>query len=227
MAKIIPTIPRNARYTCHEIQNELIGLMSQQVTECIVEEIGNSFYTVKMDGTRDPTGCENLSIVLRFVDDSCAIKERLLTIATAEAGDAKTLTWTLISEISKAGLTTDKIISQVYDGASLMSGKLGGVQALLQEELGREIPYVHCFNHQLHLVIVHVMSAERAIEDLFSVCNALYKFTRKPTVAAIYQGNTLKRLLEQRWTGHLATVEVILKFFQEIDEVLDHVEKAA
>ncbi|MEQ2241738.1 hypothetical protein ILYODFUR_028389 [Ilyodon furcidens] len=71
------------------------------------------------------------------------------------------------------------------------------------------------------------MSAERAIEDLFSVCNALYKFIRKPTVAALYQGNTMKRLLEQCWTGHLATVEVILKSFQEIAEVLDQVEKTA
>uniref|UniRef100_A0A1A8US94 DUF4371 domain-containing protein n=1 Tax=Nothobranchius furzeri TaxID=105023 RepID=A0A1A8US94_NOTFU len=224
LAKIIPAIPRNATYTSHEIQNVIIELMSRQVTEHMVEEIGNSFYTVKMDGTRDPTGCENLSIVLCFLDETYSIKERLLTIATSDAGDAKTLTQTLISEIRKAGLTTDKIISQVYDGASLMSGKLGGVQALLQDELGREIPNVHCFNHQLHLVIVHVMSAERAIEDLFSVCNALYKFTRKPTVAARYKGNTLKRLLEQRWTGHLATVEVILKSFQEILEVLDHVE---
>ena len=50
-----------------------------------------------------------------------------------------------------------------------MSGKRGGVQAILQHELGREIPYVHCFNHQLHLAIVHAMSIERAIEDFFSV----------------------------------------------------------
>lgn len=64
LAKIIPTIPKNATYTCHEIQNELIVLMSQQVTEYIVEEIGDSFYTVKMDGTRDPTGCENLCTAL-------------------------------------------------------------------------------------------------------------------------------------------------------------------
>ncbi|KAK5609236.1 hypothetical protein CRENBAI_014090 [Crenichthys baileyi] len=70
------------------------------------------------------------------------------------------------------------------------------------------------------------MSAERAIEDLFSVCNALFKFIRKPTVAASCQGNTLKRLLEQPWTGPLATV-VIHKSFQEIAEVLDQVEKTA
>ncbi|KAJ3593252.1 hypothetical protein NHX12_022114 [Muraenolepis orangiensis] len=74
-----------------------------------------------------------------------------------------------------------------------MSGRHGGVQRLLQDELGREIPYVHRFNHQLHLVVVHAMSGERAIEDLFNICKVLYKFTRKPTVAAHYQGNTLKR----------------------------------
>ncbi|KAJ3592546.1 hypothetical protein NHX12_007673 [Muraenolepis orangiensis] len=71
-----------------------------------------------------------------------------------------------------------------------MSGRRGGVQRLLQDELGREIPYVHRFNHQLHLVVVHAMSGERAIEDLFNICNVRYK---KPTVAAHYQGNTLKR----------------------------------
>ncbi|KAJ3590148.1 hypothetical protein NHX12_008102 [Muraenolepis orangiensis] len=180
-----------------------------------------------MDGTRDPTGCENISIVLRFVDENYVIIERLLTIATAVAGDAKTLTQTLIAEIRKVGLSTDTIVSQVYDGASLMSGRHGGVQRLLQDELGREIPYVHCFNHQLHLVVVHAMSGERAIEDLFNICNVLYKFTRKPTVAAHYQGNTLKRLLEQRWTGHLATVQIILKSFQDIVELLRHVENSA
>ena len=221
LAKIAPTIPKNATYTSHEIQNEVVEIMSTMITEHIVGEIGGSFYTIKVDGTRDPTGCENISIVVRFVDENYAVKERLLTIATAEAGDARTLTHTIISEIRKKGLTTDKILSQVYDGASFMSGKRGGVQAILQHELGREIPYVHCFNHQLHLAIVHAMSIERAIEDFFGVCNALYKFTRKPTVAAKYRGITLKRLLEQRWTGHLATVSTIMKSFDSVTEVLN------
>lgn len=44
----------------------------------------------------------------------------------------------------------------------------------------------------------------------------LYKFIKKPTVAVHYKGDTLKRLLEQRWTGHLATVTVVLKSFDDI-----------
>ena len=54
------------------------------------------------------------------------------------------------------------------------------------------------------------MSAETAVVDFFHVCNALYKFCKKPTIAVHYKGLHLQRLLEQRWTGHLATVSVIL-----------------
>jgi hypothetical protein len=101
-----------------------------------------------------------------------------------------------------------------------MSGRRGGVQQILQERLGREIPYVQCLNHQLHLVVVFVMSAEAAVKDFFEVCNSLYKFFRKPTVAMHYTGKHLKRLLEQRWTGHLAIVSVILKSFDDIKSIL-------
>lgn len=215
------TIPRNATYTSHEIQNELLEAMSSVITDAIVRDIGSQWFTIKVDGTRDSTGCENISIVIRFIsEDSCKVTERLLTMATAEAGDAGTLTDTILQELQKAGLSSAKILSQCYDGASLMSGKHGGVQKLLQDRLGREIPYIHCFNHQLHLVVVHALSAEEAIGDFFNVCGMLYNFLRKPTVSTHYKGDTLKRLLDQRWTGHLATVSVILKNLEDIIAVL-------
>ncbi len=137
-------------------------------------------------------------------------------MTTTEKGDAQTLTNTIITELEKNGLSTSKILSQVYDGASLVSGKNGGVQKILQDKLGRVITYVHCFNHQLHLVVVHAISTEPAVEDFFNVCNLLYKFIKKPTVAVLYGGQQLKRLLEQRWTGHLQTVKTILNSFQDI-----------
>ncbi|KAK0154034.1 hypothetical protein N1851_003883 [Merluccius polli] len=118
----VKTIPKNATYTSHEIQNELISVMSNIVTEAIVNR--GSWYTLKVDGIRDPTGTENVSIVIRFFnEDTLAITERLLVMSTSDPG-----------------LTTSKIFSQVYDGAAVMSGKHGG---LLQEKEGREIPYVH------------------------------------------------------------------------------------
>ena len=54
--------------------------------------------------------------------------------------------------MNTAGYSADNIVSQCYDGASVISGIRGGVQALLQEKLDRYVPYIHS-NHQLHLVL--------------------------------------------------------------------------
>ena len=96
-----------------------------------------------------------------------------------------------------------------------MAGHCRGVQRLLQQRENRKIPYVHCLNHQLHLVVVHAMSVKQAINDFLHVCGSL-RFFRKPAVALHYNGEKLKRLLEQRWTGYLATVTAVLNSFQHV-----------
>ena len=49
--------------------------MSEVVTEEIVKEVGESWYTLKVDGTKDPSGCENISIVLRYVGENNRVCE--------------------------------------------------------------------------------------------------------------------------------------------------------
>ncbi|KAL1272019.1 hypothetical protein QQF64_031035 [Cirrhinus molitorella] len=68
------------------------------------------------------------------------------------------------------------------------------------------------------------MSAEAAVMDFFNVCNALYKYCKKPTITVHYKGERLKRLLEQRWTGHLATVSVLLNNYKEITSLLTEID---
>uniref|UniRef100_A0A1A8PFD4 Uncharacterized protein n=1 Tax=Nothobranchius pienaari TaxID=704102 RepID=A0A1A8PFD4_9TELE len=64
-----------------------------------------------MDGTRDPTGCENLSIVLRFLDETYAIKERLLTIAISDA-DTRMEAAGLRSAVSKPSFHFHALVVQ-------------------------------------------------------------------------------------------------------------------
>ena len=47
----------------------------------------------------------------------------------------------------------DKLIMQTYDGASVMSGHISGVQRLLREEYPFAY-FFHCATRQLHLVYV-------------------------------------------------------------------------
>ncbi len=81
-----------------------------------MKEVDDSYYTLKVEGTRDPTGCKNISIVIRFVNENVSyeVVERLLTVATAEMSDAQTLTNTILAKLNKAGLNPSKILSQVY-----------------------------------------------------------------------------------------------------------------
>ena len=94
--------------------------------------------------------------------------ERLLVLSSTDSGNAKLFTDVILAELTKAGLTSSKIISQVYDGASVMAGHCGGVQRLLQRQENTKIPYVHCLNHQLHLVVLHAMPMEQATNDFFA-----------------------------------------------------------
>ncbi len=174
--------------------------------------------TIKVDGTKDTTSSENVSIVLQYV-----VKERLLSILTTDKCDALSLNNTVLEELSGVGLDTNKILSQCYDGASVMSGREGDMQKYIQNKLNIEVPYIHCCNPQLHLVIVHAVLSERAVGDFFDVCNALYKFLRKPTVAAQYKGEKLKRLLHQRRTGHLDMVSVVLKSHNTLVDFLNQI----
>jgi len=75
------TVPRNSTYTSHAIQNEIIEIMACAVKDDIVNEIESSMYTIKVDGTHDPTGRENVSIVVCYVTAENLIRERLLSMA--------------------------------------------------------------------------------------------------------------------------------------------------
>lgn len=103
-----------------------------------------------MNEAQDPMSCDNISVALRFVDESSIIKERFLTITTAAVGDANFHTDTF-SELREAGLNRDKALCQVYDKAFSHVGKLGGSKT----PSGRadENPFFHCSKNQPHDIL--------------------------------------------------------------------------
>ncbi len=215
LAKAFSTILKNTTYTSHKIQNKIIGLTCEIVTHEIVKEMGDSWYALNVDGTKDPTG-ENVSIVVHYLDNNNETREGLLVMAGTEHCDALSLTNLVLSELKKAGLSTEKILSQCYNGVKVMSGKRGDVQQILQEKTEQEVPYVLCFNHQLNLVVIHAMLFKNTLQSFFDVCDMLHGFLKKPTVAAAYTGQHLQRLLDQRWTCHLGTMSVIVDTYDAV-----------
>lgn len=102
---------------------------------------------------RDRNGCEVLSIVFRYIRDGQPT-ETLLGFEKANDITAVGLSQLIIERLQAYGIDNKKLLSQCYDGTPVMSGSEGGVQLLIQKHYNRKIPYVHCFNHRLHLVLL-------------------------------------------------------------------------
>ncbi|XP_031329369.1 zinc finger protein 862-like [Photinus pyralis] len=220
-------IPRNAIYTSPEIQNEIIEVMAEMVRSNITNSINNAdvkWFTLLEDGTKDRNNRENVAIGIRYVKDG-KVRESLLQIITKKKLDANTFTAETLEVLQKNNIDTKHLLSQCYDGASVMSGRVGGVAAKIQNKLQRTVPYVHCFNHRLHLVVVKTVSEITMLNHFFDQCILLHEFFHHAKVAEIYEGRTIGRLLEQRWSGHLTAAQVILSNYKEILKTLQVIQK--
>ena len=67
---------KNGTYQSHDINNEIIQLMANQLLRGLLDEIRSAeWYSLIADETRDASGAEQLGISLRWVDSSYTVHE--------------------------------------------------------------------------------------------------------------------------------------------------------
>jgi hypothetical protein len=91
-----------------------------------------------------------------------------------------------------------RIRGQGYDGASNMRGEFNGLQKLIRDENPYAF-YIHCFAHQLQLVVVAVSECCAGIKDFFDYVNLIVtnvgaSCKRKDLLTAKHHDNILDRL---------------------------------
>ncbi len=223
LAEYAKIIPKNALYTSPEIQNDIINIMACCVKKQVAEEIMSAdvpFFCVMADGTRDPNNVEAISIAFRFVRRGVA-HESLLTIEEANELNAEYLANLILSTLRENNINPENLLCQCYDGASVMRGYMGGVQALIEKKLSMRAPYVHCFNHQLHLIIVFLVKNISEVKQYFDYCSLIHKIFSTFKFKSYYNGDRTSRLLDQRWTGHLKVTEIVFKNYTTMIEALN------
>jgi hypothetical protein len=222
---IAQTVPLNAKYTSPDIQNEIIAGLADAVVSEIVKDMQSSpTFSILADETKDRQGIEDLAVGIRYLAaGKVKPSERCIGILPLTEQNAPAILKAILSVLNDTGVGTDRLIAQTYDGASVMSGSTGGVQTLLCEKLERHVPYVHCFSHQLHLIVVGMLAGQNDIRRFLDTCEQMYIFFRRTPVAKFYDGKTLKRLMEHRWSGHLAAIDVISCSKTAICEALENI----
>ena len=144
LSEIAKKLPRNAKYLSADIHNELIEIMSQMVRDIHATNIkAAEFYTIMVDGTTDKSREEVQGLVLQYLD---LVTEQIEEDALNVDGSGRLATDIfdfVKNTLDECRIGFDGLVSQAYDGASVMSGDKGGLQALVNRHCGRTVPYIH------------------------------------------------------------------------------------
>ena len=161
----------NAKYTHHSIQNTIISIMGDLILNDIKEEILKAeFYSIITDETKDLAKKEQLTLVLRYIYENEIHKEFLSYM------HATSLTEFILSNLNKWGINIQNCISQSYDGTSVMSGALSGVQIRICEHATWAL-YIH-YAHRLNLVVVDTCKSIKEAFNFLSFSH-IYSFVSR------------------------------------------------
>ena len=217
--------------TSATIQNDIIKSVSSVIQERIRNEIQNSdFVSIQVDETSDLSNREFLSIVIRYVVDGAPV-ERFLGFFQVKDRTASGLFNVVKNAIEMFECDPKKIINITCDGASVMSGRIGGLGQKMKE-LNEDIIFVHCHAHRLSLVISDAVRDLTPCRIFFSSLTAFRSFfkhstKRNDTLHEFAETNNLKQksipsLPETRWTFGTRTVSTIINLREVLKQALEH-----
>ena len=170
-------------YTSKTIQNQVIHTYACKIRERLTKPLQENRlpFTIIANETTDPHfNQEILSLCLRYVDLSCPrethIRESLISFLYLENANASAISKTILEALSHPSVSLDptRIKGQAYDGASVMSGEVGGVQAKIKEISPLAI-YTHCYSHCLNLSIAASCQVQE-VRNLISLINESHLF---------------------------------------------------
>ncbi|XP_011410008.1 PREDICTED: zinc finger MYM-type protein 1-like [Amphimedon queenslandica] len=141
-----------------------------------------TYFSILADETRDVSKQEQMSFVIRYVSVSNhSIQERFLTFVHATGLDASSLTQYIKDTLALYDLNPLCIVSQSYDGASVMSGRCREVQTRVREFAPHAV-YIHCHGHIFNLVLIDSIKSINRAAEFFALLQVLclYFFFKSP-----------------------------------------------
>jgi len=180
-------LPRNAVYTSPKIQNDLIAIMAGMVRSHISKAVRYAgTFSILVDESKDLSKKKQMAIVLRCVHKSThTVHEHFLTFVKAESLTADSLSQYILKTLEDYNFDPSLMVSQGYDGASVMSGPCSGVQQYIKAVASKAI-YVHCYAHCLNLALVNCVRNVQEASEFFALMELLYVFTSTTKAHVLY-----------------------------------------
>ncbi|CAN1169879.1 Zinc finger MYM-type protein 1, partial [Linum perenne] len=204
---VLRNAPKNLQMTSPDIQKDIVHALAHETSKLITKDIGDDFFAILADESRDVSVKEQMGVVLR---DTKAIS----------------LKKAIESMLVKHGLSISKVRGQGYDGASNMKGELNGLKTLILEE-SPSAYYIHCFAHRLQLALVAVAQNHGTVTNLVGAsCKRqdIIRETQLENGRGLNQEIGIKRPCDTRWGSHFATLVNLETLFSTLVHTLRNLE---
>lgn len=210
------------------IQNELLQSMYSVSLNLIYKEIRQADYiAIQADETTDCATISQMVFVVRY-ELKGFVYERFIGFLVPESHTAEGVSSIIFKELEKLEIneTPEKLVAQSYDGASVMSGKNSGVQARIKN-LYKNAHYIHCYAHQLNLIMERASSQNKQVRVFFSDLEGFTAFfSRSPKRTAVLDEVVKKRLPRSsttRWNFKSRCVVTVFTHKNDIIACLEQI----
>lgn len=175
------------------IQRGIAYCFAKDISHYILKEIEHDVFCLLADESRDVSCKEQMTVVLRCVDNCGIIKESFVGLVHVKETTSAYLKSSIDSLFAEYKLSLKQIRDQEYDGATNMRGEFNGLQSLIMRE-SITTYYVHCFAHQLQLVVMAIVRKHKDISNFFSMISLLLNVVGGITCFKISTKNKCTRL---------------------------------
>ena len=214
--------------TSRIIQDELLDSILVICKNYIKKEIEESDYLAVMcDETTDISNTSQMAIVFRYVVKNKPV-ERFWGFFNPPNLTGEALSEILLKELGTVVSNEDKLIAQTYDGAAALSGKEKGVQTRIKE-VYKNAHYVHCYAHQLNLVIEKATSKIKEARVFFNSLSGIPAFFSKSaqrTAAMDKLSDRIPQPSPTRWNFKSRTVNKVFESRDKLIQCCDVLEKS-
>ncbi|XP_066944582.1 SCAN domain-containing protein 3-like [Macrobrachium rosenbergii] len=200
-------------------------VLGPTLSEKLIEDIGNSKFSILVDESTDSSKMKHLCVVVRYFSEKQeSIITQYLGLIRIEDASANGL-YTAMKEFFKVKhIQEDKCIGLACDGASVMVGKHNSLYSRLLNDIPH-LKLVQCMCHSLHL------ACSKSVEVLPRQLDYIIKEThnwfscspkRRETYEQLYQTINdesplqIPGLADTRWLSRFSAVKRILDQWNEL-----------
>ncbi|XP_071499042.1 zinc finger MYM-type protein 1-like [Diadema antillarum] len=170
-------LTRKTSWTSHQIQEEIINLMSSTVMRQLAAEMGGKPFAILADETADVSRIEQLCICVRTATENLVLEENVLGLYSLDKCDAESIFKTMKDALIRYNLPLSLCRAACFDGAASFQGKHSGVAVRLQEEEPR-IVTTHCYMHSINLAVQDMVKHVPKLRNFLTTVTDLISFLR-------------------------------------------------